>query len=495
MACVSLLFASLSFAWNIRALQPKVVAMRFLDLLSTGIPVGLPTALSTANSVAIWRLHKHKIECLNPSTLTATGQANLVIFDKTRTITGEKMTIVAVLPTVVNRYMVSQRKRRNVRFEDEGSDSCDNVAVFLDGIDSKLLFFSNDESRHSESDAGKHQQLLSPLRRSSFLAKGPKPSVLGSPVESPFDSPEMAVAMSVCNSLIFVNGELRGDDMDMQLMQWAGFRLTAATDKDFMVRGHGQGYLILQRFPFSTQTLRTTVVVFDFDTRDVYCFTKGAPERIIDICDPATVPSSVGNSLVHYGSKGQRVVGFAFRKLLPSMVPWSDLSQNGAEGIDQLSFLGLVVFDNPIKLHTDSLIHELKTSGVHSILCSGDNVYTSLAVGAQLGLLKPPSLQDYASESDFSPPVPSNEVLRCLVPELRSERVCWLEIEIDTRVAPDTRSEPPPLSELTQHVAIQAQTSISTTFLCPDASSVALSHMTTSTWNCGSSDEYEVSAE
>ncbi|KAH0488750.1 MAG: hypothetical protein KVP17_000939 [Porospora cf. gigantea B] len=471
MAVVTMIFATVSLTWNLGRLHPKVVSLRFLDLMSSGIPVGLPTALNTANSVAMWRLHKRRVECLDPSSLSTTGQSNLLVFDKTRTVTNEKMTIVSVLPTVVNQYLLRSVPHR-VRFADQvASDSESEVQV--GSLDTGSLFYGPEvSSLENEDDSNR----LPPLRRSPFLRNGARAAVLGSMVTSPLESPELAVAMALSNALIHMDGQVVGDMIDIQLLNWAGFHLLSGTSRDIVIRGHGQAYVILQRFPFSSAALRTSVVALELDTTDAYCFTKGAPEVILELCDPVTVPVAVKESLVHFGSKGQRVVAFAFRKLLPSIVPWSDLTQHAAEGMSQLSFLGLVVFENPLKSGAVEVFHELKRAGVHSVLCSGDNVYTTLAVGSRLMLTQPASLKDFDSSFEEAS-IDEGSTLRCLVPEVHNGVLDWLEIEIDTRIEPDIcdpQVEVPPVD--------------SGTSLLEGLNTSRMSQLSTSTW-CVTSDD------
>ncbi|KAH0476800.1 MAG: uncharacterized protein KVP18_000300 [Porospora cf. gigantea A] len=472
MAVVTLVFATLSLTWNLGRLHPKVVSLRFLDLMSSGIPVGLPTALNTANSVAMWRLHKRRVECLDPSSLSTTGQSNLLVFDKTRTVTNEKMTIVSVLPAVINQYLLRSVPHR-VRFADVGASDSESE-VHAGSLDTRDLFYGPAVSSLENEGVS---NLLPPLRRSPFLRKGARAAVLGSMVTSPLDSPEIAVAMALSNALILIDGEVVGDMIDIQLLNWAGFHLLSGSTRDIVVRGHGQAYVILQRFPFSSAALRTSVVALELDTTDAYCFTKGAPEVILELCDPATVPVAVTESLVHFGSKGQRVVAFAFRKLLPSIVPWSDLTQQAAEGMSQLSFLGLVVLENPLKSGAVEVFHDLKRAGVHTVLCSGDNVYTTLAVGSRLMLTQSASLKDFDSSFE-EVSIAEGSTLRCLVPELHNGILDWVEIEIDTRVEPEINDQQVEAPE-----AIESGTS-----LLEGLNTSRMSQLSTSTW-CVTSDE------
>jgi len=54
---------------------------------------------------------------------------------------------------------------------------------------------------------------------------------------------------------------------------------------------------------------------------------------------------------------------------------------------DQLSFLGFIIISNQLKNDTANVISQLKDSGCHIVMATGDNPFTSLSVAKQCGMI------------------------------------------------------------------------------------------------------------
>lgn len=66
-----------------------------------------------------------------------------------------------------------------------------------------------------------------------------------------------------------------------------------------------------------------SVIVRELGSKNMIAFTKGAPEKIIEICEESSVPSDFFLHLSKYTAQGYRVIALAYKKL-PSKFKWKD---------------------------------------------------------------------------------------------------------------------------------------------------------------------------
>lgn len=55
---------------------------------------------------------------------------------------------------------------------------------------------------------------------------------------------------------------------------------------------------------------------------------------------------------------------------------------------NQLNFLGFIIISNQLKTDTKNVMRQLKDSGCHIIMATGDNPFTSISVAKQCGLIE-----------------------------------------------------------------------------------------------------------
>ncbi|MCU1327058.1 MAG: hypothetical protein JWN34_2428 [Bryobacterales bacterium] len=138
----------------------------------------------------------------------------------------------------------------------------------------------------------------------------------------------------------------------------------------------------LDEVPFDFQRRRLSIAVESAVAADRLLITKGAPESILDVCtefeDGATAQScrTVYETL---SAQGKRVIGVA-RKHLPEGTAWNAGDETG------MTFVGFLVFVDPILPEAKSAVAKLKHDGVSIIILTGDSDLVAGNICGQLGL-------------------------------------------------------------------------------------------------------------
>ncbi|KAK7683891.1 hypothetical protein QCA50_012862 [Cerrena zonata] len=109
-------------------------------------------------------------------------------------------------------------------------------------------------------------------------------------------------------------------------------------------------------------------------------FTKGAPEVMIDICRPETIPLDYEEVLHEYTKRGYRVIALGSKELEED-----DGSRDQME--KELQFNGFIIFENKLKESTKPTLEELNQAQIRTIMCTGDNVLTAISVGIESGII------------------------------------------------------------------------------------------------------------
>ena len=140
----------------------------------------------------------------------------------------------------------------------------------------------------------------------------------------------------------------------------------------------------IERFEFMAQLQCISVLVENAVDGSVRAFAKGAPEKIRNVCLNETLPVDLDMQLEYYTSKGFRVLACATKLIMnynKRMLIRDDIEND-------MCFLGLIIFKNQIKRNTTMNINKLKTAKCRIVVATGDNVYTTLNVAKQCGIIE-----------------------------------------------------------------------------------------------------------
>lgn len=187
--------------------------------------------------------------------------------------------------------------------------------------------------------------------------------------------------------------------------------------KDF--KGKKYNLKIIRRFEFSSVYQSNSVIIKNELDNTYRFYIKGAPEKIKNLCLPETLPANFSQILKNHTKKGYRVLACATKPLQESILirdmkndyfekkNTSEMIYFGSDANDlrkipsinknkkefrdlyenQLNFLGFIIISNQLKNETTNVIKQLKDSGCHIVMATGDNPFTSVSVAKQCGLI------------------------------------------------------------------------------------------------------------
>lgn len=350
-ACIGFIYSTYNFIQL--GLSKRIMILRALDIITIVVPPALPATLTIGTTFAINRLKNKSIFCTSPTRVNIGGKLDVVCFDKTGTLTEDGLDVLGVHPTK------NAEGRKEIIFEE-----------IIDTVESLV-------------EKGK-QSTQYDVQSGHFL--------LG--------------CMASCHSLRLIDNELLGDPLDMKMFEFTKWQYTeefgdSSVPLVYETDGHETfGYKVLKEFEFIAALRRMSVIVEKNNTHLV--FVKGAPEVMLDICDPTTIPADFEDLLHGYTHSGLRVIACA-QKTLGKKEDYQKLSREDAE--DNLEFAGFIIFENKLKPTTKKTLNELKEASIRTIMCTGDNVLTAVSVGRDCELIDPSVSQVYvariASDEEF----------------------------------------------------------------------------------------------
>lgn len=333
-------------------LSKRIMILRALDIITIVVPPALPATLTIGTTFAVNRLRDKKIFCVAPSRVNIGGKLDIACFDKTGTLTEDGLDVLGVHPTK------NAEGRKEIVFEE-----------MIETIDQ----FENDVSVSSYN-----------TQSDKFL--------LG--------------CMASCHSLRLIDDKLVGDPLDVKMFDFTKWNFTeefGGSNIPLVYENVGKetfGYKIFKEYEFIAALRRMSVLVEKDGVK--YVFTKGAPEVMLDICDPTTIPGNFEHLLHKYTHGGYRVIACAYKEL-NNKVNVKMLERGDAE--NELSFAGFIVFENKLKASTKDTLNELNAAAIRTVMCTGDNVLTAVSVGRECELIDPSVSQVYiprfASDEEY----------------------------------------------------------------------------------------------
>lgn len=150
-------------------------------------------------------------------------------------------------------------------------------------------------------------------------------------------------------------------------------------------------YQIKEKFIFDRDRKMESFVYQDQEDQELYVFSSGAPESIID---KSSMKLENGNEIdlleaekikikeivSEIADKGERVIAFAYKKLLSQ----DELEITKVE--KNLIFLGVMGFIDPPRVEVKDAISSCKKAGIRVIMITGDHPQTAKAIASSVGI-------------------------------------------------------------------------------------------------------------
>ncbi|XP_055312779.1 polyamine-transporting ATPase 13A3 isoform X2 [Sitodiplosis mosellana] len=249
----------------------------------------------------------------------------------------------------------------------------------------------------------------------------------------PYD--HLLYGMATCHSITIMNGELKGDPLDLKMFESTNWILEEANISDdtkydllfpTIVRPPKRNQLvdnsrgssmdtindldqtqnrssnselngdmdigIVREFSFTSSLQRMAVVTRKLMDKNFNVYCKGSPEMIQTLCKPETIPNDFHTKLDVYAQQGYRIIAMAY-KSLHKKVSYAKVQRLSREQIEcDLTFLGFVILENRLKPDTIDIITNLMTANIRTIMVTGDNILTALSVAHDCDMI--PTGQD-----------------------------------------------------------------------------------------------------
>ena len=140
---------------------------------------------------------------------------------------------------------------------------------------------------------------------------------------------------------------------------------------------------IFRRF-IKIGTPYSSALVYNTITDSVFFFIKGPPEEVLPFCNNSFLPKDI-YPIINFYRKNGFINLILAGKELDSKEEEQLLNEDNYKG--NLIFYGMITLKNKLKEEVKPVIKQLKKLNCDIILNTGDNIYNSLAVGFESGII------------------------------------------------------------------------------------------------------------
>jgi magnesium-transporting ATPase (P-type) len=310
-----------------RGIPFDAIFMVGISQMVSMVPEGLPVAMTVALAVGMQRMARRGAIVRRLAAVETLGSTSVICSDKTGTLTKNEMTVVALL-------LPDGR-----RIEATGAGYAPDGRLLLNGEELSAAEMSSARDLLEAVALCNDAHLVPPD------AADARWRALGDPTEAAL----LTVALK------------GGVDPEALRLEWPRrAEIPFEAGAKMMATQHGPG--VAGR------------VIF-----------KGAPERLLDLCDPTSVdtPSMLGAA--------NTLAAEALRVLAVAMVDGSvlDASAGLGQGRGRLRFLGLIGQMDPPRDEVTAAVAECRAAGIRPVMVTGDHKATGLAIATALGIARP----------------------------------------------------------------------------------------------------------
>lgn len=290
-----------------------------LDLVTIAVPPALPLILTIGVGFALTRLEAADIFCINSQRVNLAGHLDTFCFDKTGTLSSDHLDF-------------------------QGVDECAANTTTFSGLQSEVDVLSI----------------------------------------------TAIVGLATCHGLNERNGNITGYALERDMFRATGYSIESNVHKKntpnapfsvLISSPIGKTFGVVKRYLFDATLQRSSVLIEDFESGQRVVYTKGSPEAMLSICNPASIPINYHEKVRAYSYQGYYVVALA-SKTYPVT---TDLPQREAMEC-RLTFVGYILFLNKIKSETPYVISSLEDAHVDVRIITGDNAFTAIHVARKINM-------------------------------------------------------------------------------------------------------------
>ncbi|KAI5860007.1 potassium/sodium eff [Durotheca rogersii] len=391
-AC-ALLLAVIVFAVSKFVVPPEVV----IYAISTGIaiiPESLVAVLTITMVVAVTVMRKANVVVRDLSALEALGGVTNICSDKTGTLTQGAM--------IVRKVWIPSKLIYTVKDSKHPSDPTEGTVTVSEADDQ----VQEPEKRDFDQE------------RSAAVLKFDVPDEKLNPPKPQKDdgkeatmTPELQaflLSAALCNLATVRHDREAGPDQPEWKVTGEPTEIALQVFAYRFQRGkrvmEAEGWKQVAEFPFDSSIKRMSVVYNGPDIDHSVIFTKGAVERVLDLCSTVGIGSAqepmtdeykerILKQMNTFASHGQRVLAIATRqwqgryenKTAPASSESDDALRQRVE--TDLTLLGLAGIYDPPRKETTPAIAECSSAGIKVHMLTGDHPATAEAIAKEVGII------------------------------------------------------------------------------------------------------------
>lgn len=178
--------------------------------------------------------------------------------------------------------------------------------------------------------------------------------------------------MAVCHGVTKNGRELLGHSLDIETFSTTGWEIASSHPETIKYQGTTAPVIaviqkinpiyIIRRFDFDAHLQRSSVVSYCPTDNCLHIMTKGSPESIKQVCNPESIPTDFDILCSQYSIEGFYVIACAVKQLQNAKnFPRTVLESN-------LTFIGFLLFRNPLKPISKQVFSKLKKANIKSII-------------------------------------------------------------------------------------------------------------------------------
>ncbi|MGL5830546.1 MAG: cation-translocating P-type ATPase [Candidatus Altimarinota bacterium] len=334
-----------------------------VSIAVAAVPEGLPATITIALALGVQRLAKKNAIMRQLSSVETLGSTTVICSDKTGTLTKNEMTVkVAYLDDLY------------LSFEGAGYQPLGKISI----VNKKSEQFDYD-STHSQ---------LENLHR--YIQADPNSG----------HALEMASLVSIfCNNSELVN---QSDQLKLLGDPTEGALLTMAEKIGFSRVELSQNFQKVLEIPFDSNRKLMTQIIQNLQNGKYYVLVKGAPEKILELCDQrmsrgkaSILTKSIRSELIdlneELASQAYRTIGLAFKEMTAKQIQEVLNLANHQDKIDKLEnklvLIGLTGIIDPPRPEVKAAVQLTHQAGIRTYILTGDHGLTASAIAKQLGLV------------------------------------------------------------------------------------------------------------
>lgn len=327
-SAVVLALATFAFGLRVRGYAPVDMFMAAVSLAVAAIPEGLPAIMTITLAIGVQRMARRNAIIRRLPAVETLGAVTVICSDKTGTLTRNEMTVQSAI--------------------------CSEATFGISGTGYVPVGGFHIGGKEVDPE---HYPVLSQMLRAALL----------------------------CNEAVLYH---RDERWQMEGDHTEGALLTAALKGGLAVDEERQAYPRTDVIPFESEHKFMATLHHDHQGRG-YIFLKGAPERVIGMCDLQRTDSGDRpldrarwqTECHRLASHGQRLLALAVKETHADHLEltFADVER----GMVLLGVFGII---DPAREEAIDAVAKCRRAGIQVKMITGDHGVTAMAVGAQLGI-------------------------------------------------------------------------------------------------------------